>query len=148
EGFVHLRLQPWMRRFVARAVAIFPALVAGTPTGNESLLGPPPLDERLLPLIVLSQVGLRFLLPFSIVPLVQFTNDRQRMGVFANRGWVKVLASVCALTVIGLNGLLIYLQIGNWGEELSARGISPWWVYGTGGPLAIGLAGFLGWLMI
>jgi manganese transport protein len=148
EGFVHLRLQPWMRRFVTRAIAILPALVAVTLTGNESLLGPGDVDDRLLQLIVLSQVVLSFQLPFAIVPLVQFTNDRQRMGAFANRGWVQMLAWACALTVIGLNGLLIYLQIGNWGEELSGRGLSPWWVYGTAGPIAVGLAGFLGWLML
>jgi manganese transport protein len=148
EGFVRLRLQPWMRRFLTRSVAILPALAVIALTGRESLWGAGNVDERLLQLIVLSQVVLSFQLPFAIVPLVQFTSDRRRMGQFANRGWVRILAWACTVEVIGLNSVLIYLQIGTWADDLAASGGKPWWVYGTAGPLSIGLALFLGWLML
>jgi manganese transport protein len=148
EGFVRLRLQPWIRRFLTRSVAILPALGVIGLAGNESIWGLGDVDDRLQKLIVLSQVVLSFQLPFAIVPLIQFTSDRQRMGVFANRGWVHFLAWACAVVVIGLNGLLIYLQFGSWAADLAARGTSRWWIYGTAGPVTVGLAGFLGWLIL
>jgi len=97
-------------------------------------------------LLVLSQVILCFQLPFAVVPLVQFTSDRRRMGAFANRGWVKSLAWVCALTVVVLNGVLIYLQLIRWGEAIADKGANPLWIYGSVGSAAVLLAGFLGWL--
>src|SRR5262249_44137254 len=120
EGFVRLRLRPWVRRLLTRTMAIGPALMvialAGNETGGESV------DKRLLGLLVLSQVILSFQLPFAIVPLVHFTSDRRRMGPFANGGLLKVLAWACALIVVGLNAFLIHQQMGKWAEEIAADG--------------------------
>lgn len=148
EGFVHLRIRPWARRLVTRSLAILPAFFAIVLSGNETLWGAESVDQRLLGLLVLSQVILCFQLPFAIVPLVQFTSDRQRMGEFASRGWVKLLAWACALTVVALNAVLIALQLAKWGDAIAEGGGNPWWMYGTVGSLAVLLAAFLGWLTL
>jgi manganese transport protein len=146
EGFIRLRIRPWARRLLTRSLAIVPALFAVALSSNEQVLGETVVNERLMTLLVLSQVVLSFQLPFAIIPLVQFTSDRRLMGDFASRAWVKALAWCCAALVIGLNGFLIYLQINEWAATLSSNGWSEWWIYGTVGPVSLGLAGFLFWL--
>src|SRR5438445_9872642 len=110
---------------------------------GQSLWSVHPIDKRLLQLLVLSQVILSFQLPFAIVPLVQFTSDRRRMGEFASGNWLKTMAWACAAIVVGLNGVLIYLSVGEWAEAISDAGWHAVWVYGTAGPSAVVLAGFL-----
>ncbi len=148
EGFVHLRLRPWVRRLVTRLLAIVPALMVIALTGNGSTVGAVDADKSLLGLLIFSQVVLSFQLPFAIIPLVHFTNDRRRMGEFANGGWLKGLAWLCVAVVVGLNAALIVLQIERWAAELAKGGGNPWWIYGTAGPVALALAGFLGWVTI
>jgi manganese transport protein len=148
EGFVRLRVRPWVRRLLTRLFAIVPALVVITLAGNESLWGAESVDQMLLQLVVLSQVVLSLQLPFAIVPLVQFTSDRRRMGEFASGGWLKVLACVCAVVVVGLNAALVYLQMDKWAGGAAERGWSPLWVFATVGPVAGLLALFLGWLTL
>jgi manganese transport protein len=147
EGFVRLRVRPWARRLLTRLAAIVPALLvlslASAGEGAEEAV-----DERLLQLLVLSQAVLSFQLPFAIIPLVQFTSDRRRMGEFANPTWMKGLAWLCALIVVGLNVVLIGMQMGEWAEDVQEAGWSNLWVYGTIGPLAAALAGFLLWVML
>ena len=153
EGFVHLRLRPWVRRLLTRALALIPAVVViglssrqpAAPAGTETVSL---VDERLLWLLVLSQAILSFQLPFAIIPLLQFTGDRRRMGEFVNRPWLKTLAWSCAAGVVVLNGILIALSIRSWAEDLTQGGGNPWWIYGTAGPVAGLLAAFLGWLMV
>ena len=140
-----------MRRLLTRALAIIPAVVviglssheSIAPAGTETVSL---VDERLLQLLVLSQAVLSFQLPFAIIPLLQFTGDRQRMGEFVNRLWLKTLAWACAAVVIILNGILIAMFINSWAEGLAQSGSNPWWIYGTVGPAAVLLGGFLGWL--
>jgi manganese transport protein len=145
EGFVRLRVRPWVRRLLTRLAAILPALLvltlasAGESDGKAT-------DEHLLQLLVLSQAILSFQLPFAIVPLVQFTSDRHRMGAFANPAWLKALAWLCALLVVGLNIVLIALSMGEWAGAVEEAGWSPIWIHGTLGPLAVALAGFLAWV--
>jgi manganese transport protein len=144
EGFVHLRVRPWVRRLVTRLLAILPAMAVVTLSGaayGET-------DRDLLELLVLSQVILSFQLPFAIVPLVQFTSDRERMGRFANGRSLKVLSWACAAVVLILNGVLLYFTVDNWAESAAKTGWSPLWLYGTIGPLAVALAAFLGWLTL
>jgi manganese transport protein len=102
EGFIHLHLQPWLRRLITRSLAIVPAAIVIGIMGEGSVTT----------LLVLSQVILSFQLPFAIVPLVQFTSDRGRMGEFVNRRWVTALAWVIATLVLGLNALLLVLIFG------------------------------------
>ncbi len=147
EGFVKLRLRPWMRRLLTRLAAIVPALLvlslASAGEGAEEAI-----DERLLQLLVLSQAVLSFQLPFAIIPLVQFTSDRRRMGDFASPTWMKALAWLCAAIVVGLNVVLIGMQMEKWAEDVQKVGWSSLWIYGSIGPLAAALAGFLLWVMI
>jgi manganese transport protein len=180
EGFLHLRLRPWLRRLVTRCLAILPALLVLTFASREQVPtvaqdtvatrteivsaspkvadkvdadGKSPddgslVDRRLLQLLVLSQAILSFQLPFAIMPLVRFTDDRRRMGKFANGTWLKGLAWICAAVVVGLNGVMIYLQTQEWAESLAGAGWSVWWLYGTIGPLTLLLAGFLVWVTV
>jgi manganese transport protein len=142
EGFVHLRVRPWARRLVTRLVAIVPAMVVIVLSGAGSA----DTDRELLSLLVLSQVVLSFQLPFAVIPLVQFTSDPGRMGEFVNGRILKVLSLATASVVIALNGVYLVLQTGDWAGAAEASGWSSAWVYGTLGPLAVALAGFLGWL--
>lgn len=102
EGFLNIRMRPWVRRLITRAIAIVPAaLVAGYygESGTAKLL-------------ILSQVVLSLQLPFAVVPLIAFTSDRSRMGVFVSPLWVKLLAWLVAALIIVLNGKLLLDVIG------------------------------------
>ena len=99
EGFVHLQVKPWQRRLITRSLAIIPAVIVIAVMGEGGVMR----------LLVFSQVVLSFQLPFAIVPLVQFTADRTKMGAFVNRKWITVLAWFVAATVIALNMLLLIL---------------------------------------
>ena len=93
EGFLNLRMRPWLRRLITRSIAIIPAALTIRFMGDKSTLD----------LLLLSQVIISMQLPFAVIPLIHFTNDRRRMGSFANRGWVKVLAWCCAAVILVLN---------------------------------------------
>ncbi len=98
EGFLDLRLRPWLRRLITRAVAIVPAVFVAALQGESG-------TARLL---VLSQVVLSLQLPFAVIPLILFTSDRRKMGEFASPGWMKVLAWLCAALIVVLNAKLLY----------------------------------------
>ena len=102
EGFISLRLRPWLRRLITRLVAIAPAVVV------IGLYG----DAGTGPLIILSQVVLSLQLPFAVFPLVMFTSDPDKMGEFVNPGWVKALAWTVAVIIAVLNVWLLYLTFG------------------------------------
>ena len=93
EGFLQLRLRPWVRRLITRLVAIVPAAFAAAWAGEEGV-------ERLL---IFSQVILSLQLSFAVVPLVWFTGDRQKMGQFANPLWLSLLAWFGTALIILLN---------------------------------------------
>ncbi len=97
EGFLDLRLRPWMRRLITRSIAIVPAAVVSVLYG----------DRGTAQLLVLSQVILSLQLPFAVWPLVRFTGDRAKMGEFANPGWLKGLAYLVATVITGLNVWLL-----------------------------------------
>jgi manganese transport protein len=104
EGFLNFRMRPWLRRLVTRAIAVVPAALTIYIAGDKSTL----------PLLLLSQAIISMQLPFAIVPLIQFTSDRRRMGVFANRIWVVVLSWITAAVIIGLNVMLATQSIEGW----------------------------------
>jgi manganese transport protein len=118
EGFLNFRMRPWLRRMVTRALAIIPAALTIYVAGEQG-------TYRLL---ILSQVILSMQLPFAIIPLIHFTNDRSRMGVFANAVWVRVLAWGTAAIIVALNLRLAFSAIRDWLSGsvgfLSAAGIS------------------------
>ena len=102
EGFLELRVSPWLRRLITRLIAIIPAAGVAILMGEDAV-------ERLL---VLSQVVLSLQLSFAVVPLVMFTCERAKMGRFVNPGWLKVLAWTLAVVIAVLNGFLL-VRIGS-----------------------------------
>ena len=98
EGFINLRIRPWLRRLVTRLIAIVPAVIV------IALYG----DAGTGPLIILSQVVLSLQLPFAVFPLVMFTSDPHKMGPFTNPPWVKALAWGVAVIIAALNVYLLY----------------------------------------
>ncbi|WP_312112869.1 Nramp family divalent metal transporter [Brevibacillus reuszeri] len=97
EGFVRLRVAPWLRRLITRLIAVVPAFIvtwiAGAKGTGELLLW--------------SQVVLSLQLPFAVIPLVLFTSDKKKMGEFANRTWVKVLSWLSTIVILALNVFLV-----------------------------------------
>jgi len=97
EGFVNIRLRPWLRRLITRLIAIVPAVIVVALYGERGTGS----------LIVLSQVILSLQLPFAVFPLVMFTSDTTKMGQFANPAWVKYLAWAVAIIIALLNAWLL-----------------------------------------
>jgi manganese transport protein len=93
EGFLRIRLRPWLRRLITRLIAIVPAVIVTAIYGEHGTAS----------LLVLSQVILSLQLPFAVVPLVAFTSSRVKMGEFASPRWIKGLAWVTAGIIISLN---------------------------------------------
>jgi len=99
EGFLDIRLKPWLRRLITRVLAIVPAVLVIGIAG----------EGKVTSLLILSQVVLSFQLPFAVVPLIQFTGDRKKMGEFANSRVTTVVAWVVAAAILFFNGELLWL---------------------------------------
>jgi manganese transport protein len=97
EGFIHIKLSPWLRRLITRSLAIIPTIIVVAVTGEQG-------TEKLL---ILSQVILSFQLSFAVVPLVMFTGSRAKMGEFVNARWLQALAWLTAFVIAGLNVWLL-----------------------------------------
>ncbi len=104
EGFVNIRLRPWLRRLITRLVAIVPAIVV------VSLYG----ERGTGALLILSQVILSLQLPFAVFPLVSFTSNRRKMGVFVAPRWVQATAWTIAVIIAALNVWLLYQTAAEW----------------------------------
>jgi len=100
EGFLNIRMRPWLRRLILRLIVMIPAIIA---------IG---MEVNPLQLLVFSQVCLSFQLPFAIIPLIMFTSKKELMGELANKPVTTVLAIVCAAIIILLNILLLYQAFG------------------------------------
>jgi manganese transport protein len=106
EGFLNLRLRPWLRRLITRGIAIVPAIIVTALYGNSGVAK----------LLIFSQVVLSVQLSFAVVPLVLFTSDKKRMGEFANPPWLKLLAWLTAVAIAVLNGVLLYYTFRDWNK--------------------------------
>ena len=104
EGFLNIRIRPWLRRLITRAIAIVPAAIVAILYGESGTAK----------LLILSQVILSLQLSFAVFPLVMFTSDKQKMGPFVNPGWLKVLAYAVATVIASLNAWLLVQTIGGW----------------------------------
>jgi manganese transport protein len=104
EGFLNIRIRPWLRRLITRAIAIVPAAIVAILYGESGTAK----------LLVLSQVVLSLQLSFAVFPLVMFTSDRGKMGEFANATWLKVLAYFVALVIAALNTWLLFKTFSQW----------------------------------
>jgi len=93
EGFLNLRLRPWLRRLITRLIAIVPAVICTALYGESG-------TARLL---IFSQVVLSLQLSFAVIPLVLFTSNRRKMGEFVIPLWLKTLAWLTAGIIVALN---------------------------------------------
>ncbi len=97
EGFLHIRLKPWLRRLITRLLAIIPTVIVTILYGERGTAN----------LLILSQVILSMQLSFAVFPLVKFTSDPGRMGEFANRAWLRYLSYAVAYLIAALNVWLL-----------------------------------------
>ncbi len=98
EGFLHIRLRPWLRRLITRALAIVPAVLVIGVFG----------ESKTTQLLIASQVVLSMQLGFAVWPLLRFTDEKSKMGEFANKLWLKILGWATAAIIIVLNVKLLF----------------------------------------
>jgi manganese transport protein len=150
EGFLRFRMRPWLRRLITRALAIIPAVIVISLTGEGGTTG----------LLVLSQVILSLQLSFAVVPLVKFTASKVRMGRFASPLWLTGVAWAVALIIMGLNGKLVVEKLTEWvslagpakwdgrlGAWLAAASMLQWLVALLALPVVGGLVVLLVWMI-
>ncbi|MDX6180890.1 Nramp family divalent metal transporter [Flavobacterium sp. Fl-77] len=129
EGYLNLRIQPWVRRIITRLIAIVPAVVVIMIYG-ESVTGK---------LLILSQVILSLQLGFAIIPLIHFVSDKTKMKGFHISRTTQFAAWTIALIIVSLNAKLVYDEINSWLESSS----NPLILWFTVVPLAFGFLGLL-----
>jgi len=110
EGFLNLRLRPWLRRLITRLIAIIPAIIATVLYGESGTAK----------LLIWSQVILSLQLSFAVIPLVMFTGSKAKMGEFVNARWVKILAWTTAIVIAILNLKLLsdFFGLTEWVSKL------------------------------
>jgi manganese transport protein len=118
EGYLDLRLAPWLRRLVTRAIALIPATIVIAIAGEGS-------TQRLL---VLSQVILSLQLSFAVIPLIHFTSNRRNMGTFTTPAWAQALAWLAAAIIVSLNVKLVLEEVAGWVGATSqgTPTMAPW----------------------
>ncbi len=131
EGFLRFRMQPWLRRAVTRFFAITPAALTIYLAGESGTYQ----------LILISQVVLSIQLPFAVIPLIQFTSDRKRMGEFANGKWLRLSSWCCAAFILVLDIWLVWQQLVDW---LAISGSYRPLVIALAAIVAVGCAALLG----
>lgn len=135
EGYLHLRIQPWLRRLITRVVAIVPAAFTILYFGEEALGQ----------LLILSQVVLSLQLAFAVIPLIYFNSDKKIMGNFAIGPWVKLFSWISAIVIVYLNIQLVTQEFSNW---MSGNEVSPFILYGLILPVGIFCLFLLGYIMV
>jgi manganese transport protein len=125
EGYLNLRIAPWLRRLITRVIAIIPAYIVIIMYG----------EGKTGELLVFSQVVLSLQLGFAIIPLIHFTSDKEKMGVFAIKPWMRIAAWTIAVIIVSLNGKLVLQEIRSW---LEIAGDSAWIVWITVIPVCLG----------
>ncbi|KUJ61115.1 iron/manganese transporter [Flavobacteriaceae bacterium CRH] len=134
EGYLNLRIQPWVRRIITRLIAIVPAVVVILIYG-ESVTGK---------LLILSQVILSLQLGFAIIPLIHFVSDKTKMKGFHISKTTQVAAWIIASIIVSLNAKLVYDEITSWLESSS----HPTILWFTVVPLAFGFLGLLLYIVV
>ena len=144
EGYLHIRLAPWLRRLITRMVALVPAVLVIALAGEAATGG----------LLVLSQVILSLQLSFAVVPLIHFTSNRENMGEFVSPRWVQALAWTAAAIIAGLNLWLTAGEMLGWVAAAAESGLRVGpvgleWIVGAGAALVLASAlGLLVWVTI
>jgi len=134
EGYINLRLQPWIRRLITRLIAIIPALLTIVYFG-ENATGE---------LLVLSQVVLSLQLGFAVIPLIHFVSDREKMGEFVIGFWTKLGAWLSATVIVALNIKLVFETITEW----IAHAQHPWVIWITAVPVAAAVVCLLVYVIV
>lgn len=134
EGYLSLRIQPWVRRIITRIVAIAPAFIAIVYFG----------DSATGQLLVLSQVVLSLQLGFAIIPLIHFVSDKSRMNEFAIGPVTKAASWIIALVIVGLNVKLVFDEIKGW----LATSAHPEYIWAFVVPIAVAAAVLLLYITI
>jgi manganese transport protein len=116
EGYLNIRIAPWLRRLITRLIAIIPAYIVIMIYG----------EGKTGELLVFSQVVLSLQLGFAVIPLIHFNSDKQKMGVFVIKPWVKIAAWVVAFIIVSLNIKLVYQEIQSW---LGNAGENAWIIW-------------------
>ncbi len=123
EGYLNLRIRPWLRRLITRLIAVVPAFVTILYFG----------EEKLGALLVFSQVVLSLQLGFAIIPLIHITSSKEHMAEFKLKAWVKILAWVSAFVIVGLNIKLVYEHVYEWFNA----DVVAWYMYAIVLPVII-----------
>jgi len=134
EGYLNLRLEPWIRRLITRLIAIIPAVLVILIMG-ENYVGK---------LLVFSQVVLSLQLGFAIIPLIHFVSDKKLMGNFKISIVIKIIAWVVVSIIVSLNIKLVYAEISDW----IAKGINPFLLYCIVFPIVFGCIFLLCYVLI
>jgi manganese transport protein len=130
EGYLNLRIAPWLRRLLTRLIAIIPAYLVILLYGENETGA----------LLVFSQVILSLQLGFAVIPLIHFTSDKKTMGVFVIKPWMQISAWVIAFIIVSLNIKLVIQEITGW---LEGAGENAWIVWVTAVPVCLAAAGLL-----
>ncbi|MBV8486946.1 MAG: Nramp family divalent metal transporter [Planctomycetaceae bacterium] len=144
EGYLHLRIAPWLRRLLTRMIALVPAVLVIAIAGEQS-------TQKLL---VLSQVALSLQLSFAVIPLLHFTSNRRNMGAFVTPWWGQILGWVTAAVIVSLNGKLVVDQIEAWVGWAGSTGlfvgpIALAWIVAAGlSAVSLSIAALLLWVAL
>lgn len=134
EGYLNLRIQPWVRRIITRIIAIVPALITVIYFGERATGD----------LLVLSQVVLSLQLGFAIIPLIHFVSDKKKMGAFAIGIWTKIASWTVALVIVALNAKLVFDEILSWLQTSQ----NPIYIWVFVVPIALGALALLFYILI
>ncbi len=104
EGFLNIKMRPWLRSALTRSIALIPAVIVIVFMGSKGTYK----------LLILSQVILSLQLPFAVIPLIHFTSYRKKMGAFSSAVWIQALAWIVASIIFALNLMLVVQEMKNW----------------------------------
>jgi manganese transport protein len=131
EGFLDFRMRPWLRRMITRMMAIVPAAITVYLFGQQGTFK----------LLILSQVILSMQLPFAVIPLIHFTSNRRKMGLFVNKVWVQALAWSMAVIIVVLNAQV-------YREWIAGSSGNRWLLWFAVAPLGAILLALLAWVTL
>ncbi|WP_136667606.1 Nramp family divalent metal transporter [Flavobacterium sp. H122] len=134
EGYLNLRIQPWVRRIITRLIAIVPAMIVIYIFG-EKVTGK---------MLIFSQVVLSMQLGFAIIPLIHFVSDKNKMKGFAIGKWTQTASWIIALIIVGLNAKLVFGEL----QSLLEASENPLVLWLTVVPVAVGFAILLLYIII
>ncbi len=135
EGYLQLRIAPWLRRLITRLLAVVPAMVV------ISLMGEAATGN----LLVLSQVILSMQLGFAVIPLLHYVSDKRKMGEFAIGFWPKLGGWLSAIIIVSLNINLVYSEVSGW---LANAGSNAWIIRLCVVLPLLGIAAMLGYITV